>query len=244
MCNSLISLWVCASVCVTTALVSSLGNAFEFHWQPIKHSHDDPSVSLHQQACHQMRLWSTHWTNTNTHMHTDTKRIVGKTSWGKSGKALLSGDLNHINPVVLIFRHVTTLITKKDPTFTTSVWCLRKIPQSFGTNMKSCLLLPPRHTRPPLFKPLWSRCLQHPHRSQGYTYMETPSGSVLQLCICMYMCVWRSCNTWAQICNAYFWMYVYLYWVICINKPLYITYTRVCDTLMCMWYTHVCMLFT
>lgn len=39
---------VCAYVCVChNCTVSSLGKAFVFHWQPIKRSHDDPSVSLH-----------------------------------------------------------------------------------------------------------------------------------------------------------------------------------------------------
>lgn len=62
------------SVCLChNCTVSSPGNAFVFLWQPIKHSLDDPSVSLHLQAYHQMRLWS-------TSTHTQLKKDSGERS--------------------------------------------------------------------------------------------------------------------------------------------------------------------
>lgn len=151
-----------------------------------------------------MRLWSTHWTNTHTHIE-----HCGLNKWRKVRKSsFLQWPKPHKSSCVHI-QAWNNPQHQERPHLCHKSLVSQKIPQSFGTNMKSCLLLPPRHTRPPLFKPLWSRCLQHPYRSQGNTYTETPSGSVLQLCMWMYVCVWRPCNTWAQIYN--FWIYFYLH---------------------------------
>lgn len=114
------------------------------------------------------------------------------------------------------------------PTSITNLWCLRKIPQSFGTNMESCLLRPPATAARPLFNPLWSRCLQHPRRSQGCTCTETPSGSVLQLCmwVCARVCVFGGAVTHEHkytMCVSQ-----YICGFICINPPLLITCTCVC----------------
>lgn len=42
--------------------------------------------------------------------------------------------------------------------------------------------------------PLWSRCLQHPGGSQGYSHTETPSGTMLQL--------------WMCVCDSYVWLHL------------------------------------
>lgn len=63
-----------------------------------------------------------------------------------------------------------------------------------------CLPLP--HPHP--FSPLWSSCLQHPHGSQGYTHMETPSGTSECVCITC-VCLTGLWAMWAKIRHVYTW---------------------------------------
>lgn len=157
-----------------------------------------------------MRLWSTHWTHKHTCAQTHTEHS-GLNKWRKVRKSTF---LQWLKPHKSSFIHIQACNNPQHWGRPPPSPQVSGVSEKFHNHLEliwnHVCNFPLRYPHP---KTLWSRCLQHPHRSQGYPYTEMPSGSVLLLCmniLNIYMSVWRPCNTWAQICNVHFSMYVYV----------------------------------